>query len=305
MSRGMALAISCALHVAVLAAALVVAAHLAPQIEAVIHAELVTPDVDPPRPPAPRAETKAPSQPKTPAVPRPIQVPRLLDAPTAPSPAPIEETPVARPVQTDSVSIAEVPAPKVERVEPPALAEPARADSPGRAGRERGSTPPPAGPPEGLGSVGSVALIPAVEDRSASAAAIGTSGVTGGVRGGGVADRGAGGGSGTGGGLAHGSSAAGTGSGFSRMAIPRGGYQVQPRYPPTARRLGIQGTTLLRVFVASDGRVADVGVERTAGHADLDEAAADAVRRWRFEPARQGDEPVAMWVLLPVEFRLK
>ena len=69
--------------------------------------------------------------------------------------------------------------------------------------------------------------------------------------------------------------------------------------------MGIQGTTLLRVFVASDGRVAEVAVERTAGHVDLDEAAATAVRQWRFEPARKGDDAVSMWVLLPVEFRLR
>jgi protein TonB len=57
--------------------------------------------------------------------------------------------------------------------------------------------------------------------------------------------------------------------------------------------------------VLSDGRIGDVLIEKTAGHPDLDEAAADAVRRWRFEPARRGSEPVAMWVLLPVEFRLR
>jgi TonB family protein len=110
-------------------------------------------------------------------------------------------------------------------------------------------------------------------------------------------------GRGSGGGAESGSLA--SAGGITRTAIPRGGYQVQPRYPATARRQGIQGTTLLRVFVASDGRVTDVGVEKTAGHADLDEAAADAVRRWRFDPARRGEEAVAMWVLLPVEFRLR
>jgi len=51
--------------------------------------------------------------------------------------------------------------------------------------------------------------------------------------------------------------------------------------------------------------VGDVIVQETAGHPDLDEAAAEAVRRWRFDPARRGNDPVAMWVLLPVEFRLK
>jgi protein TonB len=94
-------------------------------------------------------------------------------------------------------------------------------------------------------------------------------------------------------------------SGITQMAAPRGGYQVRPAYPASARRLGIQGTTTLRLHVAADGRVGEIVVEQSAGHPDLDQAAADAVKRWRFEPARRGQEAVAMWVLLPVEFHLK
>jgi periplasmic protein TonB len=93
--------------------------------------------------------------------------------------------------------------------------------------------------------------------------------------------------------------------GITRTAIPRGGYQVRPSYPASARRLGIQGTTLLRLYVDTEGRVAEVAIERSAGHQDLDDAAAQAVRRWRFEPGRRGSEPTGMWVLLPVEFRLR
>ena len=93
--------------------------------------------------------------------------------------------------------------------------------------------------------------------------------------------------------------------GVTQMAIPRGGYQVRPSYPSSARRLGIQGMTTLRVYVAADGRVGEVRVQESAGHPDLDSAAADAVKRWRFEPARRGTEPVGVWVLLPVEFRLR
>jgi protein TonB len=93
--------------------------------------------------------------------------------------------------------------------------------------------------------------------------------------------------------------------GITRHALPRGGYQYRPAYPPTARRLGAQGTTLLYVLVGDTGRVLDVVVKQSAGHPDLDQAAADAVRRWRFEPARRGHEPVEMWVQLPVEFRLR
>ena len=93
--------------------------------------------------------------------------------------------------------------------------------------------------------------------------------------------------------------------GITRYARPQGGYQVRPSYPASARRLGIQGITMLRVHVLVDGRVGDVVVETSAGHPDLDQAAAAAVRQWRFEPARHGNDAVAMWVLLPVDFRLK
>jgi protein TonB len=93
--------------------------------------------------------------------------------------------------------------------------------------------------------------------------------------------------------------------GITRMAAPRGGYQVQPSYPSTARRLGIAGTSMLRVYVSADGRVTDVQIDQSAGHPDLDQAAAEAVRRWKFEPGQRGNEPVGMWVRLPVQFVLK
>ena len=108
--------------------------------------------------------------------------------------------------------------------------------------------------------------------------------------------------------LVSGSASSGTPSpaeAATELARPKGGYQVRPSYPSTARRLGAQGTTLLKVHVLADGRVGEVVVQESAGHSDLDRAAADAVRQWRFDPARRGSEPVAMWVLLPVEFRLR
>ncbi|HTY78932.1 MAG TPA: energy transducer TonB [Candidatus Bathyarchaeia archaeon] len=92
---------------------------------------------------------------------------------------------------------------------------------------------------------------------------------------------------------------------ITQTARPQGGYQVRPSYPSSALREGKQGTTMLRVHVMVDGRVGEVIVQQSAGHPDLDQAAIDAVRRWRFDPARRGSEPVAMWVLLPVEFQIR
>ena len=79
---------------------------------------------------------------------------------------------------------------------------------------------------------------------------------------------------------------------------------MRPVYPESARRAGVQGTTMLRIHIETDGRVSDVSVARSAGHQALDEAAADAVRRWRFEPALNATGPVSMWAVVPVEFRI-
>ena len=103
---------------------------------------------------------------------------------------------------------------------------------------------------------------------------------------------------------AKGDGTAGSGEGLSSLARPLGGYQVKPRYPESARRAGVQGVTNLRVRVLENGRVGDVLVEQSAGFRDLDTAAVDAVKKWLFEPARRGKDPVSVWVLLPVKFEL-
>jgi periplasmic protein TonB len=106
-------------------------------------------------------------------------------------------------------------------------------------------------------------------------------------------------------GLQPGVGGEGPGGGVGSLARPLGGYQVKPRYPESARRQGIEGTTLLKIYVSDKGRVEDVLIERSAGHQDLDFAAAEAVKRWRFEPARRANQPVAVWVMLPVRFELR
>jgi protein TonB len=71
-----------------------------------------------------------------------------------------------------------------------------------------------------------------------------------------------------------------------------------------ARRLGLEGEVLLRVFVAADGRPTDVVVLRSSGHAILDAAAVETVRnRWRFIPAMRNGVPVDDTVQVPIRFR--
>jgi protein TonB len=125
----------------------------------------------------------------------------------------------------------------------------------------------------------------------------------------GIGPEGIGGGGGSGlRGLGRDEKGSGAGGGVGALdglAHPLGGYQVKPRYPDSARRAGAQGTTVLKVRVLESGRVGEILVQISAGHRDLDDAAVEAVKRWLFEPARIGRQPVAVWVLLPVQFELR
>jgi periplasmic protein TonB len=122
------------------------------------------------------------------------------------------------------------------------------------------------------------------------------------------------GGSGLGGGQGQGSSGAGQGSGagsgggFSHgdSRLTQASYRETPKplYPERARKEGQQGRVLLRVLVDQEGRSKTVEISGSSGSETLDRAAVEAIRLWRFSPARYGDKPVESWVRIPIDFRL-
>jgi protein TonB len=77
-----------------------------------------------------------------------------------------------------------------------------------------------------------------------------------------------------------------------------------PVYPALSRRLGEQGRVLFDVHILADGSVGQVRLRRSSGHPRLDQAALEAVRHWRYQPARRGGEPISYWHVQPVEFSL-
>ena len=103
-------------------------------------------------------------------------------------------------------------------------------------------------------------------------------------------------------------SVAGIGGGPYRpgagIAPPAIRHEVQPDYTEEARRRRIEGEVVLEVIVLADGSVGDVRVLRSLGYG-LDEAAVRAMRDWRFVPARRQDVPVAVFVEVAMEFRLR
>lgn len=78
----------------------------------------------------------------------------------------------------------------------------------------------------------------------------------------------------------------------------------KPKYPALSRRLGEEGKVVLRVRVSAQGAALSVVVKQSSGHERLDAAAIAAVERWRFVPARQGEQAVEASVLVPLNFTL-
>jgi protein TonB len=77
-----------------------------------------------------------------------------------------------------------------------------------------------------------------------------------------------------------------------------------PEYPRRSRERGEEGRVTLLVQVAPEGHVLGLSVLGSSGHVALDTEAERAVRRWRFEPARQGGRPVAATLSVAINFRL-
>lgn len=77
-----------------------------------------------------------------------------------------------------------------------------------------------------------------------------------------------------------------------------------PEYPYASRRAQEEGTVLLTVRIDERGRVVSQRVKKSSGFSRLDQAALEAVRHWRYEPARRNGRPIAYDYLQPVVFSL-
>ena len=77
-----------------------------------------------------------------------------------------------------------------------------------------------------------------------------------------------------------------------------------PKYPPRAYQQGVEGTEILIVDVDAEGNVTNVSVERSSRNRDLDRAAMEAARKWRFNLATVNGQKAAGRVRVPVNFTL-
>lgn len=81
---------------------------------------------------------------------------------------------------------------------------------------------------------------------------------------------------------------------------------VKPEYPAEERRAGIEGTVSLKIVILENGKPGDIEVVRSSGSELLDNAAVEALRKWRFSPAfnKETGRPMKGRVTVPIKFEL-
>jgi TonB family protein len=80
-------------------------------------------------------------------------------------------------------------------------------------------------------------------------------------------------------------------------------FKVDPEYPAEARRQRIRGLVVIEAVIDSDGRVHSTRLLQSANPL-LDEAALEAVRLWRYQPATRDGKPVRVFLIVTTSFNL-
>ena len=112
-------------------------------------------------------------------------------------------------------------------------------------------------------------------------------------------------------------------AGFDRKPIPRGldtinaseprvgeipprhhPANLAPSYPLPALLQRAQGRAVVRAEIRPDGRVGQLWIKQGSGFQTLDHAAIETVRAWRFYPAQRHGMAVAMWMDVPIEYKV-
>ncbi|MEW5805847.1 MAG: energy transducer TonB [Acidobacteriota bacterium] len=81
--------------------------------------------------------------------------------------------------------------------------------------------------------------------------------------------------------------------------------KLLPVYPELARKAKIEGSVILQAVIKKDGTVGDIVILRSPGaKLGFEEAAAEAVKKWRYKPALQNGRPVDVYFTVEVNFTL-
>ena len=80
--------------------------------------------------------------------------------------------------------------------------------------------------------------------------------------------------------------------------------KVWPEYTDFARQSGLEGTVIVQAEVFEDGTVGAVEIVKSlqSGEGGLDQRAIEAVKQWKFIPAKNQGKEIAIWVTFPIQF---
>lgn len=81
--------------------------------------------------------------------------------------------------------------------------------------------------------------------------------------------------------------------------------ELKRLYPPLLREAGIGGVVVLWLFVDEDGRALRTRVQRSSGYPAFDDEARRVAGNMRFDPALNRDQPVGVWIRIPIEFTVR
>ncbi len=86
---------------------------------------------------------------------------------------------------------------------------------------------------------------------------------------------------------------------------PKPVFSPVPKYPELAKRAGVEGMAVVKSLIDIDGSVMRTKILKSSRCSDLDLTALMCAMKARFEPARQGDKAVRVWVSRPYKFKLR
>lgn len=76
---------------------------------------------------------------------------------------------------------------------------------------------------------------------------------------------------------------------------------VAPEYPHELKANGVSGLVMVKCTIDEQGNVGDTTVVKSS-NAQFDRFAVEAIRKWKFKPARQDGNPVSVQVTIPIKF---
>lgn len=79
--------------------------------------------------------------------------------------------------------------------------------------------------------------------------------------------------------------------------------RIEPIYPELARKAGIEGNVVTKVLIGKTGDIESAEIFKSVPM--LDKSALQAVKQFKFEPGKQRDKFVKVWMYIPFTFKLR